>query len=164
MKLRVAIAIVGVTVLYGARALAVDDEAELMPTAAAVLHYSMTDRNAIPDDIMRQARAIGIFPASPTEEPVHEGLGVLTARDSKSGVWMLPAIVTAITTLHVPPGRRPGDIILVALSRRGFDYLANAGSSLRSRVAISPGPVGWSSTVNMKVDIVAYARYPIAGV
>jgi lipid-binding SYLF domain-containing protein len=162
--LRVALVICGLFSLHGCRILAVDRDSELILTAAAALHYSLTDRNAIPEVIMRQARAIGIFPASPTEEPVHEGFGVLTARDSKSGVWMLPAIVTATTKLHVPPGRRPGDIILVVLSPRGFDYLANAGSSLPSRVAISPGPVGWSSTVNMKVDIVAYARYRIAGV
>jgi lipid-binding SYLF domain-containing protein len=164
MKLRVTVVIVGVGLLFGARASAIDGEAELMHTAATALHYSLTDRNAIPEGIMRQARVIGVFPASPTEEPVHEGSGVLTARDSKSGVWRLPAIVTATTQLHVPTGRRPGDIILVALSPRGFDYLANAGSSLPSHVAISPGPVGWGSTVNMKVDIVGYARYRIAGV
>jgi lipid-binding SYLF domain-containing protein len=135
-----------------------------MHTAATALHYSLTDRNAIPEDIMRQARVIGIFPASPTEAPVHEGFGVLTARSSKPGLWMLPAIVTATTKLHVPTGRRPGDIILIAISRKGLDYLANAGSSLPARVAISPGPVGWNSKINMKVDIVAYARYPVAGV
>jgi lipid-binding SYLF domain-containing protein len=159
MRLHITVVMVGVVFLLGSSASAIDGEAELMYTAAAALQHSLTDRNAIPVAIMRQARAIAIFPATPTEDAVREGYGVLTVRSSKPGLWGLPAIVTAATTLHVPVGRTPGDIILIAISRRGFDYLANDGSSRPPRVAMSPGPVGRNSTVNLKADIVGYARY-----
>jgi lipid-binding SYLF domain-containing protein len=159
MRLHVTVVIVIIVLLSGSSASAIDGEAELMYTAAAALQHSLTDRNAIPVAIMRQARAIAIFPASPTEEAVHEGYGVLTVRDSTHGLWRLPAILTATARLHVPVGRTPGDIILIAISRRGFDYLTNVGSSQPARVVMSPGPVGRNSTVNLKADIVGYARY-----
>lgn len=159
MRLHVTFVIVGVGLLFGASVSAIDGEIELMSTAGAALEHSLTDPNAIPAAIMRQARALAIFPGAPTEDAVHEGYGVLVVRDSKPGLWRLPAIVTATVRLHVPVGRSPGDIILIAISRRGSDYLANVGSSQPARVAMSPGPVGRNSTINMKADIVGYARY-----
>jgi lipid-binding SYLF domain-containing protein len=159
MRMHIKVVIVGVVLLWSSRTSAIDSEAELMYTAAEALQYSLTDRNAIPVAIMRQARAIAIFPATPTEEAVRDGYGVLTVRDSKPGRWRLPAIVTATTRLHVPAGRTPGDIVLIAISRRGFDYLTHVRSSQPADVVMSPGPVGRSSTVNLKADIVGYARY-----
>jgi lipid-binding SYLF domain-containing protein len=162
MKLRVTALVAGVVSLAVSNTGAVERQAELMLTAAAALEHSLADVNAIPLAIMRQARAIAVFPANLTAQDVRDGDGVLTARDSSPGLWKLPVIVTATAKLHVPAGRTPGDIILVALSRRGFDYLANVGSLQPAGVVMSPGPVGRNSTINLKADIVGYARYRVA--
>jgi lipid-binding SYLF domain-containing protein len=159
MRLHVLIIVVSVVLISGSSASPLDGEAELMDTAAAAFEHSLTDRNAIPVAIMRQARAIAIFPAAPTAEAVREVRGVLTVGDSKPGRWKPPVIVTGTTRLHVPVGRTPGDIIIIAISRRGSDYLAKAGSS---RVVMSPGPVGRTTKVDLKADIVGYARYRLA--
>jgi len=159
MRTHITVVIVGVVCLLSSSASALDGDAELMYSAAAALRHSLSDRNAIPEAIIHQARAIAVFPAAPTEKAIREAEGVLTVMDSKPGQWKRPSIVAATLRLHVPAGRTPGDIILVAISRRGLDYLANAGAPRATRVVMSPGPVGWSSTINLKADIVGYARY-----
>jgi lipid-binding SYLF domain-containing protein len=110
---------------------------------------------------MRRAQAIGIFPAAPAEAIVREGSGVVTGKSVSTGRW-LPAVVSFKATVRVAPGRRVGDIFIVALTRRGFDRLAQSTFSLPSLprdTEIPPGPVGLNTTENMKTDFVAYARY-----
>ena len=140
------------------RPFAIDAEVAVLQDASAALQRALKGGNAIPTSIMRRAQAIAVFPAIPTEAIVHEGSGVVTGRGRRSGRW-LPAVVSFKATLRVPAGRRVGDVFVIALTRKGFDQLAQSTVSLAFATEIPPGPVGQNTPENMKADFVAYAQY-----
>jgi lipid-binding SYLF domain-containing protein len=130
-------------------------EAAVIRDASTALQRALNSENAIPASIMRRAHAIAVFPATPTEAIFHEGSGVISGRGRRSHRW-LPAIVSFKAKLRVPPGRRVGNIFIIALTRNGLDHLAH---SVPRTTEIPPGPVGEDTTENMKTDFVAYGQY-----
>ena len=133
-----------------------------MQRAATALRGALTGRSAISPAVMRVARAVAVFPATNSPTKVRQGHGIVSGRDPKPGGWLLPAVVSFKATLRVPAGRNPGDILLVAISRRGFDRLGQDEFTLAESVDISPGPVGRNSPIKLGTDLVAYTRYRIA--
>lgn len=106
---------------------------------------------------MREARAIAVFPKVRRDGPIHRGVGIVGSADTL-GQWLPPAFVTLARTIPVDRRLKMSDVILVAIARRGFDYMAQDEFVLPEDLRLPAGPVGRDVRVDLDADILAYAR------
>lgn len=135
--------------------------------AAVVLDEIMKmPEQGIPDNLLKNCEAIGIFPSTVSGAFIiggRYGQGVVVARDPKTRKWGAPAFFTlGGASLGWQIGGQATDLIFVINSRRGLVGLTQDKFTLGADAAVAAGPVGRkaeaSSDIMMKAGIFSYSR------
>lgn len=135
-------------------------EQELVQNALTVLRRALSSpTTAIPAAVVREARAIAVFPRSQRGAGFRFGYGVVGARAADQQRWLPPGLVSFRAVVRETERLRASDVLLVAVSRRGFDFLAQEPSVLPEGISIPPGPVGVNARPVPGADILGYARF-----
>lgn len=158
--MRVFTAVAAITLLAGSDASAQSRERDLIQDASTVLQRALASpTTAIPAGVMREARAIAVFPRSQRGAGIRFGYGVVGARSADRQRWLPPALVSFKAQVRETDRLRASDVVLVAVSRRGFDFLAQEESILPANLWIPPGPVGANAGATVGADLLGYARF-----
>ena len=121
---------------------------------------------SIPEDLMRGASAIAIFPSTISAGFVFGGKygqGIIMVRDEKGGKWSSPAIFTiAGGSFGWQIGGQATDFVLLVMNRRSIDGILQGKFKLGADAAVAAGPVGRaaeaSTDVQLKGGILSYSR------
>lgn len=119
----------------------------------------------IPEDLMRSASGIAIFPNTISAGFViggKYGQGIIMVRDEK-GNWMPPAVFTiAGGSLGWQIGGQATDLVLLIMSRRSVDGILQSQFKLGADANVAAGPVGRtaeaSTDAQLKGGILSYSR------
>ncbi len=136
----------------------VEDAIEVIEDIMAIPEKS------IPEDLLREAKAIAIIPSVIKVSYViggKFGRGVVLVRN-KSG-WSYPSFVTiAGASLGFQAGAQSSDIILVFMTQKSVDGLRHAKFTLGADASVAAGPVGrhgeLATDIAMKAEIYSYSR------
>jgi lipid-binding SYLF domain-containing protein len=120
---------------------------------------------SIPEDLMRSASAIAIFPSTISAGFIiggKYGQGIIMVRD-KSGKWSPPAIFTiGGGSLGWQIGGQATDFVLLVMNRRSVDGILQGKFKLGADASCAAGPVGRaaeaSTDVQLKGGILSYSR------
>ncbi len=90
------------------------------------------------------------------------GVGVLLARDAKSGEWSYPAFYTmAAASVGLQIGAQVSKVVLVVMTDGGLDKLMSDKLTLGADVSVAVGPVGGgleaATTLNVEADIYSFS-------
>ena len=127
--------------------------------------HEMPDQG-IPEDLMRSARAIAIFPNTVSGGFViggKYGQGIIMVRDEKNGKWSPPAVFTiAGGSFGWQIGGQATDFVLLVMSKRGVDGILEGKFKLGADASLAAGPVGRaaeaSTDIQLKGGILSYSR------
>lgn len=121
---------------------------------------------SIPEDLLRSASAIAIFPNT-----ISAGLGlggkygqgIIMVREENSGRWSSPAIFTlAGGSIGWQIGGQATDFVLLVMNRRSVDGILQGKFKLGADASVAAGPVGRaaeaSTDVQLKGGILSYSR------
>ncbi|MBI5123907.1 MAG: lipid-binding SYLF domain-containing protein [Candidatus Omnitrophica bacterium] len=120
----------------------------------------------IPDNLLKNCEAIGIFPSTVSGAFIiggRYGQGVVVARDPKTRKWGAPAFFTiGGASLGWQIGGQATDLIFVINSKRGLVGLMQDKFTLGGDAAVAAGPIGRkaeaSTDILLKSGIFSYSR------
>jgi len=121
---------------------------------------------SIPEDLLKDASAIAIFPSTISAGFViggKYGQGIIMVREEGGAGWSPPAILTIVGgSLGWQIGGQATDIVLLVMNRRSVDGILQGQFKLGADAAVSAGPVGRnaeaSTDIQLKGGILAYSR------
>ena len=136
----------------------VEDAIEVLEDIMAI------PEKGIPDELLRQARAIAVIPSVIKVGYVvggKFGRGVVLVR-RKNG-WSYPSFVTiAGASLGFQVGAQSSDLILVFMTKKSVNGLRSAKLTLGADASVAAGPVGRhgeaATDITMKAEIYSYSR------
>jgi len=120
----------------------------------------------IPDDLLRSAEAIAIFPNTISAGigiGGKYGQGIIMVRDEKNKKWSPPAIFTiAGGSLGWQIGGQATDFVLLVMNKRSVDGILQGKCKLGADASVAAGPVGRaaeaSTDIQLKGGILSYSR------
>ncbi len=135
-------------------------------TSTEVLRQMLARTDAIPRDLLNEARCIMVYP---NVKKVGVGLGVtygrgvLTCRTGPhmQGEWSAPAMYTLdVGSLGVQLGSTSTDYVLLIMSQQGADKVLAGGLKLGAEATAVAGPTGAKAVGHNDVnaDILTYSR------
>jgi SH3 domain-containing YSC84-like protein 1 len=135
-------------------------------TSTEVLRQMLARQDAIPRDLLNDARCIMVYP---NVKKVGVGLGVtygrgvLTCRTGPhmQGEWSAPAMYTLdVGSLGVQLGSSSTDYVLLIMSQQGADKVLAGGLKLGAEATAVAGPTGAKAVGHNDVnaDILTYSR------
>jgi lipid-binding SYLF domain-containing protein len=119
--------------------------------AHEVLHQIMaTPDKGIPDNIAEHATCVAVIPGFKKGAflvGAEYGQGVVTCRTGHG--WSAPAFIKLTgASFGLQAGGQSTDLVLVAVTKAGFDHLLTDKVKLGGDVSVAAGPVGRSSTAS----------------
>jgi len=125
----------------------------------------MMPEYSIPEDLLANCQAIGIFPSTLSGGFVFGGKygrGIVITK-SENGEWSAPAFfVIGGASWGFQIGGQATDYIFVITTKRGLDWLLNDKLTLGGDVSVAAGPVGRkaeaSTDVMLKANVLSYSR------
>ncbi len=135
-------------------------------TSTEVLRQMLARTDAIPRDLLNEARCIMVYPNVKkvgVGVGVTYGRGVLTCRTGPhmQGEWSAPAMYTMdIGSLGVQLGSTSTDYVLLIMSQQGADKVLAGGLKLGAEATAVAGPTGAKAVGHNDVnaDILTYSR------
>ena len=151
------------TPLWGAPPVSAEERLRL--ASEVVEEMCSMPEGGIPKDLIREARAIAVFPS------VYKGgfmiggaygKGVLFAKDSK-GAWHGPVFLSIKSgSLGWQIGVQATDLVLVVMNDRGLGALFKNNVALGGEATLAAGPVGRkvkaATDATLKAEIYSYSR------
>lgn len=135
-------------------------DGDLFHHATTVLQRALNvPESAIPAATMSRARAIAVFPKVWKDESIYFGTGVLSARGGLRDAWTPPAIVAIQGRLPIELEVEAIDLILIALTPNGLNYLTRDRYASPVLWPIHPGTLGRNSRPARDADLVAYMTF-----
>lgn len=135
-------------------------------TSTEVLRQMLARQDAIPRDLLEQARCVMVYPSVKKVGVglgVTYGRGVLTCRTGPhmQGEWSPPAMYTMdVGSLGVQLGSSSTDYVLLIMSQQGADKVLAGGLKLGAGTSAVAGPTGAKAIGHNDVnaDILTYSR------
>jgi lipid-binding SYLF domain-containing protein len=159
--------IIGVTLLFPAMVAHAEDPPLVRATnAVRVLSDIMqAPDKAIPQDLLRNARAIAVIPDMLKVGFVfgaRRGEGLISVK-SPNGTWSNPSFITMTGgSIGFQAGVSSTDVILVFRTQRGVDSIVHGKFTLGADASAAAGPVGRtanaSTDAQLKAEIYSYSR------
>lgn len=118
-----------------------------------------TPVTAIPAAVMKRARAIAIVPGAFNHGTFNSGTGIVSARTVDGQQWSAPAVLGYDGRIVPALDEDTIDLILIAVSSRGLDYLSRDEMWIGEPGVISPGPLGEDTQTGMNADILGYVQF-----
>jgi lipid-binding SYLF domain-containing protein len=120
---------------------------------------------AIPQDLLRNARAIAVIPDMIKAGFIfggRRGEGLISVK-SPDGTWSNPSFITMTGgSVGFQAGVSSTDVILVFRTQRGVDSIVNGKFTLGADASAAAGPVGRTASAStdaqMKAEIYSYSR------
>ncbi len=146
-KLLCAILALGLLLTAGAALAKTKAEAEITLKEAALVLERLTTQGdqSIPDDLLKRAKAVAIFPDMLKAGFIvggTYGTGVISVRQG-DGSWSAPAFYEmGGASLGFQIGGQSMDLILVVMKQRGLDGLLKNQVKFGADIAVVAGPVG----------------------
>jgi lipid-binding SYLF domain-containing protein len=136
------------------------EEDDLLYNAAAVFEYvTVQTAPAIPASVLLRAHGLAIFPRTVLDGARFAGKGVMSARGATPTEWTPPAAIAIEGVIPLQLESPEADLILVAQTQRGLDYLVQARFANPVAPPIAAGVLGADSGGRMNADILAYMRF-----
>ena len=126
----------------------------------------MMPDQSIPEDLMRSASAIAVFPSTVSAGFViggKYGQGIIMVRAKDGNGWQPPAIFTVVGgSFGWQIGGQATDIVLLIMSPRSVDGILQGKFKLGADAEVSAGPIGRnaeaSTDIQLKGGILSYSR------
>jgi lipid-binding SYLF domain-containing protein len=135
------------------------DEEEILRNAALVFAHAVnTPAAAIPAAVLMRASGIAVIPAA-TGEGRYHGTGVVSARGARPDYWTPPAVITFEGVIPLNLETPTIDLVLVAQTRRGLDYLIQERFTSAAAHSIVAGPLGDGAPMRIDADLLAYMHF-----
>jgi lipid-binding SYLF domain-containing protein len=120
---------------------------------------------AIPQDLLRNARAIAVIPDMIKAGFIfggRRGEGLISVK-GPDGTWSNPSFITMTGgSIGFQAGVSSTDVILVFRTQRGVDSIVNGKFTLGADASAAAGPVGRTATAStdaqLKAEIYSYSR------
>ena len=120
---------------------------------------------AIPQDLLRNARAIAVIPDMIKAGFIfggRRGEGLISVKGA-DGTWSNPSFITMTGgSVGFQAGVSSTDVILVFRTQRGVDSIVNGKFTLGADASAAAGPVGRTATAStdsqLKAEIYSYSR------
>lgn len=120
---------------------------------------------AIPQDLLRDARAIAVIPDMIKAGFIfggRRGEGLISVKN-RDGTWSNPSFITMTGgSIGFQAGVSSTDVILVFRTQRGVDSIVNGKFTLGADASAAAGPVGRTASAStdsqMKAEIYSYSR------
>jgi lipid-binding SYLF domain-containing protein len=131
-----------------------------------VISFAITRQgDAIHPEILRQCKAIAIFPNSFRAGFIfgaRYGEGVVLAKDGKGG-WTAPAFFTiAGGSFGLQAGMQSSDVVLLIMNDKGLQSLLKQKFTIGGDISVTAGPSSLAAAgevdIALKSEIVSYAR------
>ncbi len=141
-------------------------ESRMNECAYVLDEIMMMPEEGIPEDLLAQCEAIGIFPSTISGGFVFGGRfgqGIVVARDPNTRKWGAPAFFTiGGASFGFQIGGQATDLVFVVTSKRGIDGLLQDKVTLGGDAAVAAGPMGRKAEVAtdvlLKSNILSYSR------
>ena len=136
------------------------DEDEMLRNAAFVFADAVnTPAAAIPPAVLMRASGIAVIPAAMGDGNRYRGTGVVSVRGARQDYWTPPAVISFEGAIPLNLEAPTVDLVLVAQTRRGLDYLTQERFTSAVAHGIVPGPLGHGTPVPRDADLLAYMRF-----
>jgi len=136
------------------------DEDEMLRNAARVFAHAVdTPAAAIPAAVLMRASGIAVIPAATADGNYYRGTGVVSARGARPEDWTPPAVITFEGAIPLNLETAAIDLILVAQTRRGLDYLVQDRFTSAAAHSIVAGPLGHGTPLRSDADLFAYMHF-----
>ncbi len=159
--------LIGITLLLPAMTVHAEDPPLVRASnAVRVLSDIMqAPDKAIPQDLLRDAKAIAVIPDVLKVGFVFGGLrgeGLISVK-SADGTWSNPSFITMTGgSVGFQAGVSSTDVVLVFRTQRGVDSIVRGKFTLGADASAAAGPVGRSATAStdaqLKAEIYSYSR------
>lgn len=166
-SLRRCLMLVGMALLLPAMSVHAEDPPLIRAkNAVRVLNDIMqAPDKAIPQDLLRDARAIAVIPDLLKVGFVfggRRGEGLISVK-SPDGTWSNPSFITLTGgSVGFQAGVSSTDVVLVFRTQRGVDSIVNGKFTLGADASAAAGPVGRTASAStdaqMKAEIYSYSR------
>jgi lipid-binding SYLF domain-containing protein len=134
-------------------------EDELLRNATLVFEHAVeTPAAAIPVDVLMRATAIAVIPAAVKDGTRFYGNGVVSARGARAVHWTPPAVFAFEGEIPLDLETGTADLILVAQTQRGLDYLLQDRVRSVATPSIAAGPLGHTTPMRINADLLAYMK------
>ncbi len=133
---------------------------DLLYNATAVFrHVAVQAVPAIPASVLLRAHGIAVFPRTVLDGAHIAGMGVMSARGAIPAEWTPPAAIALEGVIPLQFESPEADLILVAQTQRGLDYLVQARFANPGVPPIAAGVLGADTGGRLNADILAYMRF-----
>jgi lipid-binding SYLF domain-containing protein len=159
--------LIGMTLLMPAMAVHAEDPPLTRATnAVRVLNDIMqAPDKAVPQDLMRDAKAIAVIPDLLKVGFVfggRRGEGLISVK-SPNGTWSNPSFITMTGgSVGFQAGVSSTDVVLIFRTQRGVDSIVRGKFTLGADASAAAGPVGRTATAatdeQLKAEIYSYSR------
>jgi len=168
MKQLLAFACAAACLLVGFQAVssAAELDNRIWESAQVLEEYMMMPEERIPDSLLKNARAIAIFPSMVKAGFIvaaQYGDGVVLYKDETTGEWSAPAFFRMSGgSVGFQIGGQASDAILVITTERGVRGLLDNKFTLGADASVAAGPVGRDAEARtdwkMKASVYSYSR------
>jgi len=136
------------------------EEEDLLYNATAVFqHVAVQAVPAIPASVMLRAHGIAVFPRTVLNGARLAGNGVMSARRAIPTEWTPPAAIAFEGVIPLELESPEADLVLVAQTQRGLDYLVQGRLANPVVAPIAAGVLGTDTPARLHGDILAYMRF-----
>ncbi len=136
------------------------EEEDLLYNATAVFrHVAVQAIPAIPASVLLRAHGVAVFPRTVLDGARFAGKGVMSARGAIPTEWTPPAAIAFEGVIPLQLESPETDLILVAQTQRGLDYLIQARFANPVVPPIAAGVLGADTVGRLNADILAYMRF-----
>jgi len=143
----------------GAGGRLVSHEETVLVTAMTVVKRLMNVPSpAIPFEVVQRAKVLVVIPGAMNRATASVGEGVASAR-LPNGMWSGPAMIEYSGRISPTIDAESVDLIFVALSRRGTQYVLDNEAVSGRLLTIPRGPVDRDRLTTDNADIVGYVRF-----
>ncbi|MEM5789859.1 MAG: lipid-binding SYLF domain-containing protein [Syntrophobacteraceae bacterium] len=140
-------------------------EISRIETSTQILNELMATREAIPEDLIRSAHGIAIFPnvlKAAFLVGARFGEGVFVARQA-NGAWSEPSFLSLYgASFGFQAGAESTDLVLVFRTRESVEALGKGDITLGGTVSVAAGPVGRSAQastdIQLRAEIYSYSK------
>jgi lipid-binding SYLF domain-containing protein len=143
------------------------DEVELVQKAMEVLRdLTKVPEDGIPKELLERAEGIVVIPSLLKGGFIigaKHGKGVISAKNSSTGVWSPPAVVKMSGgSIGWQIGLESVDLVLLVMNRKGIEQLLQDKFTLGGELSVAAGPVGRNAqagtNAQLNAGILAYSR------
>jgi lipid-binding SYLF domain-containing protein len=136
------------------------DEDALLTSATLVFTRAVnTPAAAIPIAALMRASAVAVVPGAVKDGKRYYGKGIVSVRGARPDTWSPPGVIAFEGSIPLDLDSAIINLVVIAETRRGMDYLTRPRVSTAEALAIAAGALGHNSPMRIEADLIAYMQF-----